>query len=82
LVYEEQRNGGKTKLHQRLALSIIQNLFDLNNQKKILWEGLFIFNELPRRKQRSIKNFKFCHSALSAGMTNSPQAAGYTTRRD
>jgi hypothetical protein len=51
-------------------------------------------NELPRRKQRGIKNFKFCHSALdaesspvfwipaSAGMTNSPQAAGNTTRRD
>ena len=52
------------------------------------------FDELPRRKQRGIKNFKFCHSALdaessrvfwipaSAGMTNSPQAAGNTTRRD
>jgi hypothetical protein len=51
-------------------------------------------NELPRRKQRGIKNFKFCHSALdaesspvfwipaSAGMTNSPQAARNTTRRD
>jgi hypothetical protein len=69
-------------------------------------------NELPRRKQRGIKNFKFCHSALdaesrvpgenrdpvfgmvpdfrrgdvwipaSAGMTNSPQAAGNTTRRE
>jgi hypothetical protein len=51
-------------------------------------------NELPRRKQRGIKNFKFCHSALdaesspvfwipaSAGMTNSPQTAGNTTRRD
>jgi len=51
-------------------------------------------NELPRRKQRGIKNFKFCHSTLdaesspvfwipaSAGMTNSPQAAGNTTRRD
>jgi hypothetical protein len=51
-------------------------------------------NELPRRKQRGIKNFKFCHSALdaesspvfwipaSAGMMNSPQAAGNTTRRD
>jgi hypothetical protein len=51
-------------------------------------------NELPRRKQRGIKNYKFCHSALdaesspvfwipaSAGMTNSPQAAGNTTRRD
>jgi hypothetical protein len=51
-------------------------------------------DELPRRKQRGIKNFKFCHSALdaesspvfwipaSAGMTNSPQAAGNTTRRD
>jgi len=23
-------------------------------------------NELPRRKQRGIKNFKFCHSALDA----------------
>jgi hypothetical protein len=56
--------------------------------------GSFILNELPRRKQRGIKNFKFCHSALdaesspvfwipaSAGMTNSPQAAGNTTRRD
>jgi hypothetical protein len=55
---------------------------------------LFVFNELPRRKLRGIKNFKFCHSALdaesspvfwipaSAGMTNSPQAAGNTTRRD
>jgi hypothetical protein len=55
---------------------------------------LFLKNELPRRKQRGIKNFKFCHSALdaesspvfwipaSAGMTNSPQAAGNTTRRD
>jgi hypothetical protein len=51
-------------------------------------------NELPRRKQRGIKNFKFCHSALdaescpafwipaSAGMTTSPQAAGNTTRKD
>jgi len=51
-------------------------------------------NELPRRKQRGIKNFKFRHSALdaesspvfwipaSAGMTNSPQAAGNTTLRD
>jgi hypothetical protein len=50
--------------------------------------------ELPRRKQRGIKNFKFCHSALdaesspvfwipaSAGMTNSSQAAGNTARRD
>ena len=50
--------------------------------------GYFTSNELPRRKQRGIKNFKFCHSALdaesssvfwipaSAGMTNSPQAAG------
>ena len=49
---------------------------------------------IPRRKQRGINNFKFCHSALdaesspvfwipaSAGMTNSPQAAGNTTRRD
>ena len=24
----------------------------------------FFPNELPRRKQRGIKNFKFCHSAL------------------
>jgi hypothetical protein len=57
-------------------------------------DSTFFFNELPRRKQRGIKNFKFCHSALdaesspvfwipaSAGMTNSPQAAGNTTRRD
>ena len=56
--------------------------------------GQLYINELPRRKQRGIKNFKFCHSALdaesspvfwipaSAGMTNSPQAAGNTTRRD
>jgi hypothetical protein len=38
-----------------LTLSIIQNLFDLYNQKKILWEGLFIFNELTRRKRRGIQ---------------------------
>jgi len=51
-------------------------------------------NKLPRRKQRGIKNFKFCHSALdaesspvfwipaSAGMTNSQQAAGNITPSD
>jgi hypothetical protein len=50
----------------------------------------FKINELPRRKQRGIG----CHSVLdtesskflwipaSAGMTNSPQAAGNTTLRD
>ena len=49
---------------------------------------------LPHRKPRGIKDFKLCHSALdaesrpvfwipaSAGMTNSPQAAGNTTLRD
>ena len=28
--------------------------------------GLTKNNELPRRKQRGIKEFKFCHSALDA----------------
>src|SRR3989304_2117358 len=73
-----------------------------SSQKKWHWGQETVSNrslqksvdELPRRKQRGIKNFKFCHSALdaesspvfwiptSAGMTNSPQAAGNTTRRD
>jgi hypothetical protein len=67
-------------------------LFSAVHIKEI--EAISDVNELPRRKQRGIKNFKFCHSALdaesspvfwipaSAGMTNSPQAAGNTTRRD
>jgi hypothetical protein len=78
----------------------VKLVLDLIGERESRIEKFQIFlarrlvNELPRRKQRGIKNFKFCHSALdaesspvfwipaSAGMTNSPQAAGNTTRRD